>query len=102
MILSVYLLVFAAAATLTYITISRRIDERLGGALAAILWGRLTPAAFNLTVFSGGSELSAPADGPTAVLTGTLAVLMIVFTLAYAFDYVPDRSRTRFSTQRQQ
>jgi hypothetical protein len=97
MIVSVYLTLFAVAALATYITISRRIDERLGGVIATIMWARLTPAAFNLTVFSGGSELSAPADGATAILTATLAITMAVFTIGYAFEYVPELEQTRFN-----
>jgi hypothetical protein len=97
MIVSIYLTLFAVAALATYITISRRIDERLGGVIATIMWARLTPAAFNLTVFSGGSELSAPADGATAILTATLAITMAVFTIGYAFEYVPELEQTRFN-----
>jgi len=97
MIAILYVTLFVVAAVATYITISRRIDERLGGAIATIMWARLTPAAFNLTVFSGGSELAAPADGATAILTATLAITMAVFTLGYAFDYVPDLQNTRFA-----
>jgi hypothetical protein len=99
MILGVYLTLFAVAAATTFIAISRRVDERLGGAIASIMWGRLTAASFNLKVYTGGSELSAPADGATAILTATMAVLMVVFTIAFAFDRVPDRDQTRFSTQ---
>jgi hypothetical protein len=97
MIASLYVTLFALAGAATYLTISRRIDERLGGVITAIMWGRLTAAAFNITVYSGGSELSAPADSATAILTGTLTVLMVVFTIGSAFEYIPDRDNTRFS-----
>jgi hypothetical protein len=97
MIASLYVTLFAIAGAATYLTISRRIDERLGGVITAVMWGRLTAASFNITVYSGGSELTAPADGATAILTGTLTVLMIVFLLGSAFEYVPDRENTRFS-----
>jgi hypothetical protein len=97
MILAIYITLFALAGATTFIAISRRVDERLGGAIAAIMWGRLTAGSFNLTTYSGGSELSAPADGATAIFTATMAVLMVVFTIAYAFDRVPSRDQTRFS-----
>jgi len=99
MIAIVFVTLFALAGAATYVTLTRRVSEVLGGGVAAILWGRLTPAAFNLTVFSGGSELSAPADGGTAILTATLAILMVVFAVGSAFDYVPDRSETRFASE---
>jgi len=97
MIASLYVTLFAIAGAATYLTISRRIDERLGGVITAILWGRLTAASFNIVVYSGGNQLTAPTDGATAILTGTLTVLMVVFVLGSAFEYVPDRSNTRFS-----
>jgi hypothetical protein len=97
MIASVYVTLFAIAGAATYLTISRRIDERLGGGITAILWGRLTAASFNIVVFSGGTQLSVPADGATAIVTGTLTVLMVVFTLGSAFEYLPSRENTRFS-----
>lgn len=97
MMLVVYVVMFALAGAATYATITRRIDEVLGGAVAALLWGRLTPAAFDLTAASGGSVLDLPADGGTAILTATFAVLMVVFLIGSAFDYVPDREETRFA-----
>jgi hypothetical protein len=97
MLASLFVAMFVVAAVATYVAISRRVDARLGGTVALALWARLTPAAFNLTVFSGGSELNAPADGATAILTATLALLMLVFVLATAFDLVPGREQTRFA-----
>jgi len=76
---------------------TRRVDARLGGAVALALWARLTPAAFNLTGYSGGAQFSAPADTGTAILTATLALLMLVFVLGTAFDAIPGREQTRFS-----
>jgi len=97
MMLLLYVVMFALAGAATYATITRRIDEVLGGAVAAMLWGRLTPAAFSLTAIDGGGTVSAPADGGTAILTATFAVLMVVFVIGSAFDYIPDREQTRFT-----
>jgi hypothetical protein len=97
MIAVLFVTIFAIASAATYLTISRRIDERLGGSVAAVMWGRLTAASFNLAVYSGGTRNSVPADGATAILTGTLCVLMVVFVLASAFERVPSRENTRFA-----
>jgi hypothetical protein len=97
MMLSVYVTIFALASAATYVALTRRVDERLGGIVAALLWARLVPASFALQVASGGSILSVANDGPTAILAATLCILMIVFVVGYAFDYVPDMDATRFN-----
>jgi hypothetical protein len=97
MLVSVYAVMFALAGAATYVALTRRVDARLGGAVALALWARLTPAAFNLTGYSGGTQFSAPADTGTAILTATLALLMLVFVLGTAFDAIPGREQTRFS-----
>jgi hypothetical protein len=101
MLASLFVAMFALAGAATYIALTRRVDARLGGVVALALWARLTPAAFNITVFSGGSELAAPADGATAILTATLALLMLVFVLGTAFDAIPGREETRFGSAEQ-
>jgi len=97
MLVSIYAVMFALAGAATYVALTRRVDARLGGAVALALWARLTPAAFNLTGYSGGAQFSAPADTGTAILTATLALLMLVFVLGTAFDAIPGREQTRFS-----
>lgn len=97
MLASVFVVMFALAGASTYVALTRRVDERLGGVVAMALWGRLTPAAFNLTVFTGGSQLSAPTDGATAILCATMALLMLVFVFGSAFGVVPEREATRFA-----
>jgi hypothetical protein len=98
MLVSLYVAMFVVAGAATYIALTRRVDARLGGVVALALWARLTPAAFNLTVFSNGSQLSAPADTATAILTATLALLMLVFVFGAAFDAIPGREQTRFGS----
>jgi len=96
MLASLFVVMFALAGAATYLALTRRVDERLGGIVAMALWGRLVPAAFNLTVFTGGSQLSAPNDGATAILCATMALLMLVFVFGSAFGVVPEREATRF------
>jgi hypothetical protein len=97
MLVSLYVGMFALAGAATYVALTRRVDARLGGSVALALWARLTPASFNLTTYSGGTQFSAPTDPGTAILTATLALLMLVFVLGTAFDAVPGREQTRFS-----
>jgi hypothetical protein len=97
MILLLFVTVFVAAAGASFIALTRRIDETLGGAVAAALWLRLVPAAFDLRAASGGSVLSLDADPATAILCATLGVLMAVFAVGSVLDRIPDRSQTRFA-----
>lgn len=102
MLVSLYVAMFALAGASTYVALTRRVDARLGGSVALALWARLTPASFNLVGYSGGTQFSAPTDGATAILTGTLALLMLVFVLGTAFDAVPGREETRFADDTRQ
>lgn len=97
MILLVYALVFGAAAGVSWITLSRRIDETLGGVVATVLWLRLVPASFALKSVSGGAVVSLPTDAPTAIVVATLAILMGTFALGSVLDRLPDREATRFA-----
>jgi len=96
MMLVVYVALLVVASAATYVSLTRRVDERLGGTVALAVWARLTPAAFNLETATGGSVIDVAADGPTAILTGTLAMLMLVFVLGSSFDLIPDREETRY------
>jgi hypothetical protein len=95
--LLLFVTVFVAAAAASYIALSRRIDETLGGAVAAALWLRLVPASFNLQAVSNGSTVSLATDPASAILVGTLGVLMGVFAVGSVLDRIPDRSDTRFA-----
>jgi hypothetical protein len=97
MILLLFATVFVVAAGASFIALTRRIDETLGGAVASALWLRLVPAAFDLRVASGGSTLSLADDPATAILCATLGVLMAVFAVGSVLDRIPDRSQTRFA-----
>jgi hypothetical protein len=97
MILLLFVATFVVAAGATFVALTRRIDETLGGAVAATLWLRLVPAAFDLRVASGGSTLSLADDPPTAIVCATLGVLMAVFAVGSVLDRIPDRSQTRFA-----
>jgi hypothetical protein len=89
------LLVIAAAGS--YLAISRRIDERLGGAFATVLWGVLTASSFDITVYSGGSSFaeSAPELAFVALAGG---IVMLVFTMGAATGHLPDATQTRFTS----
>lgn len=104
----------------SYLSISRRVDERLGGILSTIVWGLVavgsfeietrravespTNATFNnstgaVSIQQEGGEIAteAAASPEVAFLAATLALVMAAFSLAAATGQLPARGATRFS-----
>jgi len=96
MISSTYNLLFVIAALASYVAISRRVDERLGGGFATVVWGVLVAASFNIVVYSGGSSFT-QSSGALAFVSLAGAVMMAIFTLAAATGRLPAAQNTRFA-----
>lgn len=113
-----HLLLVAGLAT-SFAAIARRVDERLGGALATVLWALVAVGAFeveqtrtvtgatnrtfnnttgSVTVREQPGEVvtEASASPELAFLAGTLALVMGAFTLAAATGQLPSRAATRY------
>lgn len=75
------LLVVSFAAS--YLAISRRIDERIGGAAALILWALTAASALSHEVVVGDSLVSTSAPSVAIFATGS-AFVMLAFTFAAA------------------
>jgi len=113
-----HLLLVAGLAT-SFAAIARRVDERLGGALATVLWALVAVGAFEIeqtrtvtgatnrtfnnstgtvTVSEEAGEVvtEASASPELAFLAGTLALVMGAFTLAAATGQLPSRAATRY------
>ncbi len=113
-----HLLLVAGLAT-SFAAIARRVDERLGGALATVLWALVAVGAFEIeqtrtvagatnrtfnnttgsvTVREEAGEVvtEASASPELAFLAGTLALVMGAFTLAAATGQLPARAATRY------
>jgi hypothetical protein len=115
-----YLLLTVAFAA-TFISVTRRIDERLGGAVATVLWGLAAVGSFeieqtrtvessinttfdnatgNVTIQRNAGEVvtEASASPEVGFLAATLALLMLAFTLAASTGQLPAREATRFNS----
>jgi len=112
-----HVLLVAALAT-SFVAIARRIDERLGGAVSTILWGLVAVGSFeieqtravtgnvtqtyngtsNVTITQEGGEVvtEASAAPEVAFFAASLALVMLIFTLAAATGQLPQRTATRY------
>lgn len=98
MIIALYQTLLLVAAVASYLAISRRVDERLGGGFAFVAWAILVPASFNLQTFSGGSQFDVDAgEASLALFCVAGAVMMLVFTFSAATGNLAPASATRFS-----
>jgi len=116
--LTYHVLLVAALAT-SFVSIARRIDERLGGAVSAILWGLVAVGSFeieqtravtgnvtqsfdnttgNVTITQEGGDVvsEASASPEVAFFAAALALVMLIFTLAAATGQLPQRTATRY------
>jgi len=114
-----YHVLLVAALGASFVSISRRIDERLGGAVSTILWGLVAVGSFeieqtravtgnvtqtfnnstgNVTITQEGGEVvtEASAAPEVAFFAASLALVMLIFTLAAATGQLPQRTATRY------
>jgi hypothetical protein len=114
-----YLLLTVAFAA-TFISVTRRLDERLGGAVSAVLWGLAAVGSFeieqtrtvesqlnasfdnttgNVTIARDAGEVvtEASASPEVGFLAATMGLLMLAFTFAAATGQLPSRDATRFN-----
>lgn len=96
MIASTYNVLLVIACASSYLAISRRVDERLGGIFATISWAVLTASSFGVSVYSGGSEFTTSSDA-LAFLSVAGGVMMLIFTFAAATSSLPTRNNTRYT-----
>jgi len=95
-----HILLVAALGT-SYVAISRRVDERLGGGIAVFLWGLVAIGAFELvhieTDSSGAITEYAVEQPSVGVFAASMALVMLIFTFAAATQKLPSRDETRFA-----
>jgi metallophosphoesterase superfamily enzyme len=96
----VFLLIFTIGALAGFVGLSRKIDPRLGGGVAFICFAVLTPSAFEVILYSNGTEQSVtmPAVG---ILCAGLALTSLIFTFSAATGRV-SRTDSRFNSSQQQ
>ncbi|WP_254544096.1 hypothetical protein [Halomarina pelagica] len=96
MLLGIYqtLLVFAFLAT--YVTLTRRLDERLGAFPTMLLWSFLALSAFNVET-AVDTKLVSVQHTALAFLCIGGAILMLVFGLAAVTGRLPDQGATRYA-----
>jgi len=101
MLLSTWHILLVAALATSFVAISRRVDERLGGAIATFLWALVAVGAFELAQVkkdSSGNLVEYAVEQPeVGVFAAAMALVMLVFTFAAATQQLPTRDATRFA-----
>lgn len=101
MLASTWHILLVAALATSFVAISRRVDERLGGGVATFLWGLVAIGAFELVQVkkdSGGNLTEYAVEQPeVGVFAAAMALMMLVFTFAAATQQLPTRDATRFA-----
>jgi hypothetical protein len=121
MLATTWYLLLTAAFAATFVSLTRRIDERLGGVVSVVLWALAAVGSFeieqtravesslnatfdnttgNVSIQRNAGEVVTEASAAPEVgfLAATLALLMLAFTLAAATGQLPSREATRFNT----
>ena len=102
MLATTFHILLVAAMIASYLAIARRLDERLGGAVATILWALVAIAAFeHRSVEVVNDEivehtLSVPEIG---LFGAVMALVMLVFTFAAVAGELEPAEETRFHTR---
>lgn len=99
MLATTWHLLLVAALVASYLSIARRIDERLGGTTATILWAISAVGAFDhVTVeTAGGSVIEHSHAAPeVGVFAATFGLVMLAFTAAAIVGSLPSAEQTRF------
>jgi predicted membrane channel-forming protein YqfA (hemolysin III family) len=97
--LAVFLLLFGTASIASYLSLTRRLDERLGGAWSAIVWGVATFGAFNLETRHATDtavETATTSQPALAFICFVGLAVMGLFFLAAAAGSLPAIQNTRF------
>jgi hypothetical protein len=95
MLQSVFILIFAIGALAGYVGLSREVDPRLGGGVAFVSFAVLTPSAFEVILYSNGTEQTVTMPA-VALLCGGLALTSLIFTFAAATGRV-SRTDSQFN-----
>ena len=93
-------LLFIAALASSYVAISRRLDERLGGATAIILWGLVAIGAFDYEVVTNDGTRVAIEEPFLGFFAAGMALIMLAFTFAAVTGELPSLDETRFEAYR--
>jgi len=99
MLQSVFILIVSLGALAGYAGLSRNIDPRLGGGLAFVSFAVATPSAFEVILFSNGSEQTVTMPA-VAILCGGLSLTALAFTFAAATGRV-SRTDSQFNADMQ-
>lgn len=97
--LPIWLVLFVSGQIISYLALTRRIDERLGGIVATVIWGVAMYGAFNISsLHATGSTVETVSNSNLALVflcfVG-LAVMGTFFLSAVAGQLDP-REATRF------
>ncbi len=71
---------------ITLISFRQLIDPRLGGVLSVVIWSLLTANAFDVVTEAQSSTVAMES---TAILTGGLAAVMLIFTAGALAGQLP-------------
>lgn len=99
MLATTWHILLVAALVASYLSIARRVDERLGGATSTILWGISAVGAFDHARIetAGGTVVEhSHATPEVGVLSVTFGLLMLAFTAAAIVGSLPSAEQTRF------
>lgn len=71
--LPIWIVLFVSAEIISYLALTRRIDERLGGIVATVVWGVAMYGAFDL------SSLHATDTGVETISNSNIALVFLCF-----------------------
>lgn len=101
MLATTWHLLLAAAFVVSYVGLSRRVDARLGGLVATVLWALVAIGAFeHRTIVSdgeGGTAEAVTAAPEVGLFAATLTLVMAAFTFAAMTGQLPEVKQTRWS-----
>lgn len=83
MLQSVFIALFATAVLAGFAGVSRKVDPRLGGGVAFVCFAVLTPSAFEVVLYSNGTEQTVTMPA-LAILCAGLALTSLILAFSAA------------------
>ena len=96
MLATTFQILLVAALLASYASLSRRVDERLGGAVSSVLWALVALGAFDHSVVTNDGTVVQMSTPALAYLAAGFGLVMIAFTFAAASGQLPDVRNTRY------
>jgi len=97
--LPIWMLLFVSAEVISYLALTRRIDERLGGIIATVLWGVTMYGSFDISsLHATDSAVETVSNGNVALAFLCLVGLAVMgaFFLSAVSGSLDPRAATRY------